>query len=248
MGNRNGVGIALSKDGNDIWEVENSSDNLQWRGVDVHQDNPGKWASCSTNHIYSSSPLDPAEELNHIPFKQTDSIPIAQKYYGYPSCFTVWDNSTVSNNPSGPRFAFNTGEQFSVRNPPTSPADARCADPKNNVRPALSFQAHSAPLDIVFYDGAKGPSNQGLTQWNGDAFVSFHGSWNRQPPTGYKVVRIPWTANGGGPAAAPSSKTGYETVVGAPDLSKCPNQCIRPAGLVFDQRGRMIVSSDATGE
>ncbi|KAG9086431.1 hypothetical protein FS749_003655 [Ceratobasidium sp. UAMH 11750] len=228
-GNRNAVGIALSKDGSDIWEVENSSDNLQWRGVDVHQDNP-------------------AEELNRIPLKQTDTIPIAQKYYGYPSCFTVWDNSTVPNNPSGPRFTFNTGEQFSVRNPPTSSTDAWCADPKNNVRPALSFQAHSAPLDIVFYDSAKGSSNQGLTKWNGDAFVSFHGSWNRQPPTGYKVVRIPWAANGSGPAAVPSSKTGYETVVGAPDPSKCPNQCVRPVGVVFDQYGRMIVSSDATGE
>lgn len=40
-GLRNAVGIALSQDGNDLWEVENSSDNVNWRGLDVHQDNPG---------------------------------------------------------------------------------------------------------------------------------------------------------------------------------------------------------------
>jgi glucose/arabinose dehydrogenase len=40
-GNRNAVGIALSKDGKDIWDAENSSDQVHWRGVDVHEDNPG---------------------------------------------------------------------------------------------------------------------------------------------------------------------------------------------------------------
>ncbi|KAG8736842.1 hypothetical protein FRC10_008802, partial [Ceratobasidium sp. 414] len=39
-GNQNGVGIALLKDENNIWEIENSSDEVTWRGVDVHQDNP----------------------------------------------------------------------------------------------------------------------------------------------------------------------------------------------------------------
>ncbi|KAG8694214.1 hypothetical protein FRC11_002368, partial [Ceratobasidium sp. 423] len=84
------------------------------------------------------------------------------------------------------------------------------------------------------------------TEWDGDAFVSFHGSWNREPPTGYKVVRIPW--NNGAPAASADSRSGYETIVAAPDLSRCPNNCIRPVGLVFDRLGRLFVSSDTTGE
>ncbi|KAG9126114.1 hypothetical protein FRC07_004820 [Ceratobasidium sp. 392] len=233
-GNRNGVGLASSKDGNSIWEAENSSDNLQWQGVDVHQDNP---------YV-----LTTAEELNLIPLKNASAIPLTQKYYGYPSCFTVWNSSSVPRNTTGPQFTFDTGEQFSVRAPPTNPTDAWCADPKNNVPPALSFQAHSAPLDIVLYNSTKGSSEEGLTPWDGDAFVSFHGSWNRDFPTGYKVVRIPFKEDGSGPVAAPNSQTGYETIVGAPDLSKCANQCIRPVGLVFDQGGRLIVSSDSTGE
>lgn len=40
-GTRNSVGIALSKDERDIWAVENGSDEIFWRGADVHHDNPG---------------------------------------------------------------------------------------------------------------------------------------------------------------------------------------------------------------
>jgi glucose/arabinose dehydrogenase len=54
------------------------------------------------------------------------------------------------------------------------------------------MQSHSAPLDIVFYnapsEGSEGYDTARMyavnTEWSGDAFVSFHGSWNRDPPTG----------------------------------------------------------------
>ncbi|KAG9078387.1 hypothetical protein FRC06_008395, partial [Ceratobasidium sp. 370] len=116
----------------------------------------------------------------------------------------------------------------------------------------MSLQAHAAPLDLVFYDRSKcalASNPGGLSQvWDGDAFASFHGSWNRDPPTGYAVVRIPFAKDGSGPIAKPNSKNGYETLVSVPDTTKCPDQCIRPVGIVFDQSGRMIVSSDDTGE
>jgi glucose/arabinose dehydrogenase len=51
--------------------------------------------------------------------------------------------------------------------------------------PTLTFTAHSAPLGIVFYDKARFPA-----EYRGDAFVAFHGSWNRTLPTGAKVVRV----------------------------------------------------------
>ncbi|CAE6493656.1 unnamed protein product [Rhizoctonia solani] len=230
-GLRNAVGIALSPDGEDLWEVENSSDNVFWRGVDVHQENP-------------------AEELNRIPLNNISSTPDAQKFYGYPWCYTAWDSSALTSS----SFTFPTGSQFSIRNPPDTPDDAWCSADQNNIKPVLSMQSHSAPLDIVFYN-APSSSSEGYstaklyavnTEWDGDAFVSFHGSWNRQPATGYKVVRIPW--NNGTPVASTDSRNGYETVIGAPDLSRCPNGCIRPVGLVFDRLGRLFVSSDTTGE
>ncbi|KAG9074603.1 hypothetical protein FS749_013810 [Ceratobasidium sp. UAMH 11750] len=233
-GLRNAVGIALSRDGHDLWEVENSVDDIRWQNVDVHQDNP-------------------AEELNLIRLNNTSTTPDAQKYYGYPTCYTAWDSSSLTT--SSPPFTFQTGEQFSIRTPgPGVQDDTWCNNEANNIKPRLSMQAHSAPLDIVFY---RAPSNTSEgwdtakryavnTQWDGDAFVSFHGSWNRDPPTGYKVVRIPWS--GSAPVAPANSQTGYETILGAPDVSKCPGGCVRPVGLAFDRLGRLFVSSDTTGE
>lgn len=93
--------------------------------------------------------------------------------------------------------------------------------------------------------------------------MSFHGSWDRTPPTGYKVIYIPW--KGGDPIAAADTQSGYqnllytEAVESEPNNS-CPNGCTRyipllshpancrPVGLAFDGRGRLYVSSDASGE
>jgi glucose/arabinose dehydrogenase len=51
--------------------------------------------------------------------------------------------------------------------------------------PDVLIQAHSAPLQIVFYEGDDFPA-----EYKGDAFVTLHGSWNRAHRTGYKVVRL----------------------------------------------------------
>jgi len=59
---------------------------------------------------------------------------------------------------------------------------ARCP---GTTPPEQPLQAHSAPLGISFYTGDQFPAS-----YQNDAFVAFHGSWNRDEPTGYKVVRI----------------------------------------------------------
>jgi glucose/arabinose dehydrogenase len=49
----------------------------------------------------------------------------------------------------------------------------------------VDLQAHSAPLGLVFYYGDSFPQ-----EYRGDLFVAYHGSWNRNEPTGYKIVSI----------------------------------------------------------
>lgn len=49
----------------------------------------------------------------------------------------------------------------------------------------VDLQAHSAPLGLAFYYGSSFPE-----EYRGDLFVAYHGSWNRNVPTGYKIVRI----------------------------------------------------------
>ncbi len=57
--------------------------------------------------------------------------------------------------------------------------------------PDVLFQSHSAPLGLQFYDRETFPE-----EYQNGAFVAFRGSWNRQEPTGYKLVFVPFDENG----------------------------------------------------
>ncbi len=56
---------------------------------------------------------------------------------------------------------------------------------KRSIVPDVLLTSHSAALGIVFYSGKMFPK-----EYNGDAFVALHGSWNRQKLTGYKIIRV----------------------------------------------------------
>ena len=51
--------------------------------------------------------------------------------------------------------------------------------------PDVLFEAHSAPLGMIFYTGTQFPA-----EYRGDAFVAIHGSGPYDKPDGYKVVRV----------------------------------------------------------
>ncbi|NES05178.1 MAG: hypothetical protein F6K22_21555 [Okeania sp. SIO2F4] len=57
--------------------------------------------------------------------------------------------------------------------------------------PDVLFQSHSAPLGLQFYDEETFPE-----EYQNGAFVAFRGSWNRQEPTGYKLVFVPFDESG----------------------------------------------------
>ncbi len=100
--------------------------------------------------------------------------------------------------------------------------------------PDVLFQAHSAPLGLVFYEGNQFPS-----AYRGDAFVALHGSWNSAHPTGYKVVRIKF-ANG-------RPQNSYENfVTGFWDGSTSPARVWgRPVGLAVAKDGSLLIADDA---
>ncbi|HVW91850.1 MAG TPA: sorbosone dehydrogenase family protein [Devosia sp.] len=99
--------------------------------------------------------------------------------------------------------------------------------------PDVLMQAHSAPLNIVFYEGDQfGPD------YKGDAFVALHGSWNRGSRTGYKVVLLPFK-NGKPTGDYEDFMTGM--VLGANDVWG------RPVGLAVGKDGSLFVSEDGNG-
>jgi glucose/arabinose dehydrogenase len=100
--------------------------------------------------------------------------------------------------------------------------------------PDVLFQAHSAPLGLVFYEGAQFP-----VDYKGDAFVAFHGSWNSGHPHGYKVVRVHFA--GGKPVG------GYEDfITGFWNGKTSPAHVYgRPAGLLVAKDGSLLIADDA---
>ncbi|HET8808338.1 MAG TPA: SMP-30/gluconolactonase/LRE family protein, partial [Methylophaga sp.] len=62
--------------------------------------------------------------------------------------------------------------------------------PQEVTFPVVEFQAHSANLGFKFYTGKQFPS-----EYQGDAIIAQHGSWNRTDPVGYSLVRVKFDDN-----------------------------------------------------
>ncbi|MER8953093.1 sorbosone dehydrogenase family protein [Mesorhizobium sp. M0833] len=99
--------------------------------------------------------------------------------------------------------------------------------------PDVLMQAHSAPMNIAFYDGKNFPAD-----YRGDAFVTMHGSWNRGARTGYKVVRLKF--RDGKPTGE------YEDFMTGFVIS---NDAVwgRPVGVAMAKDGSLIVTEDGNG-
>jgi glucose/arabinose dehydrogenase len=168
---------------------------------------------------------NPAEELNYL----GDVSAPSKTWFGYPTCFTVGDPSQIKN------ATFKLGDQF-VLAPNNTFNDKTCT--QKSKPPRLTFQAHSAPLDSKF------------DATFSNLFVTLHGSWNRQPATGYKLVTVPFTKGSSGYAPTAMSNThGYTDIFYSPNVSTCDsNSCTRPVGLAFDKKGRLYMTSDSSGE
>jgi glucose/arabinose dehydrogenase len=99
------------------------------------------------------------------------------------------------------------------------------------IAPSVPVQAHSAALGVAFYPltGGKFPAN-----YSGDAFVSFHGSWNRSAKTGYKIVRVDF--QNGKPASVTDFVVGF--------LKENGNAWGRPVDVQIAPDGSLLFSDD----
>lgn len=98
------------------------------------------------------------------------------------------------------------------------------------VVPDYALGAHTASLGLAFYEGHLFPP-----RFAGGAFVGQHGSWNRKPYSGYKVVFIPFAQ--GKPDGMPEDLlTGF--------LSTQGEALGRPVGVAVDRSGALLVADD----
>jgi glucose/arabinose dehydrogenase len=98
--------------------------------------------------------------------------------------------------------------------------------------PDVLVQSHSASLNLCFYDGAQFPP-----EYKGDIFAAFHGSWNRERRTGYKIVRVPFDKTTG------KARGDYEDFVTG-FVTPEGNVWGRPVGLTVAKDGSLLFSED----
>ncbi len=98
------------------------------------------------------------------------------------------------------------------------------------IAPDYAVGPHTASLGLTFADNSKLPAP--FTQ---GAFIGQHGSWNRKPHSGYKVIFVPFSA--GKPVGKP-----VEVLSGF--LNDKEQAMGRPVGVVIDQQGDLLVADD----
>ncbi|MBS1208154.1 MAG: L-sorbosone dehydrogenase [Proteobacteria bacterium] len=96
--------------------------------------------------------------------------------------------------------------------------------------PDYALGAHTAPLGLASSAGTSLPAS-----FANGMFIGQHGSWNRKPFSGYKVIFVPFVE--GKPVGAPVDVlTGF--------LSKEGTAYGRPVGVALDKQGALLVADD----
>lgn len=116
-----------------------------------------------------------------------------------------------------------------------SHVDARVKPPRPDlvavaIVPDYALGPHTASLGLAQSKGTSLPA-----RFANGMFVGQHGSWNRKPRSGYKVIFVPFT--GGKPSGAPIDVlTGFVRENG--------DAMGRPVGVAIDSKGALFVADD----
>ena len=98
------------------------------------------------------------------------------------------------------------------------------------IVPDYALGSHTASLGLAFYTADAFPA-----RYRGGVFIGQHGSWNRKPPSGYRVVFVPF-ANGKPSGPPEAFLTGF--------LNKKDEAQGRPVGVAVDKTGALLVADD----
>jgi glucose/arabinose dehydrogenase len=155
------------------------------------------------------------------------------QHYGYPYC---WREYQLGN------MGLGQGTAWAWPTTMDNVTDQDCRERYDE--PVATLPAHSAPLGMTFYRYQNETTCPGIipfpAELDGFAFIAYHGSWNRDIPTGYKVVFVDLRQQANGNATPPT-----DLLSSAGCYAKWDDGT-RPVDLTFDRCGRLWVTSDGS--
>src|SRR5690606_10724017 len=98
------------------------------------------------------------------------------------------------------------------------------------LAPDYALGAHTSSMGLTFYTGSLLPQ-----RYRNGAFIGQHGSWNRKPRSGYKVIFVPFE-NGQPSGSAEDILSGFVDAKG--------QAMGRPVGVTTDKQGALLVADD----
>jgi len=218
--------VIASKDGRKLYVTVGSNSNVGENGLDKEEGRAAIWevdAATGAHRIFASGLRNP-NGMDWEP--QTGKLWTSVNERDEIGSDLVPDYVTSVQDGAFYGWPFSYyGQHVDVRVSPQNPQLVAKA-----IAPDYAVGPHTASLGMVFSDGKSlpAPFTEGL-------FVSQHGSWNRKPHSGYKVMFVPFAD--GKPSGAPVDLlTGF--------LNADEKAQGRPVGVINDQRGGVLVADD----
>ncbi|ALK99083.1 sorbosone dehydrogenase [Massilia sp. WF1] len=217
--------VVASPDGKKLYITVGSNSNAAENGMDIEQGRAAIWEydiASGGHRIYASGLRNP----NGLDFQpQTKALWTAVNERDELGNDLVPDYMTAVKDGAFYGWPYSYyGQHVDTRVEPQKPALVATAIP-----PDYALGAHTASLGLAFYDARL------LPQFRNGALIGQHGSWNRKPHSGYKLVYVPFTD--GKPSGPPQDVlTGF--------LSRDGKAYGRPVGVAVDRQGAILLADD----
>jgi glucose/arabinose dehydrogenase len=218
--------VIASKDGGKLYVTVGSNSNIGENGLDQEEGRAAIWEvdRATGNHRIFASGIRNPNGLAWEPSSGALWTAVNERDEIGSDLVPDYITSVKDGGFYGWPFSY-YGQHVDVRVEPQQPEMVAKA-----IAPDYAVGPHTASLGLTFAEGNKLPA-----QFKEGAFIGQHGSWNRKPHSGYKVIFVPFSA--GKPTGQPVDVlTGF--------LNDEEKAMGRPVGVVIDQQGDLLVADD----
>jgi glucose/arabinose dehydrogenase len=217
-------GLVASPDGKKLYVSVGSNSNIGEKGMDIEQGRAAIWEhdiASGAGRVYASGLRNPVGMDFHPQSKALWTAVNERDELG---------NDLVPDYITSVKDGGFYGWPYSYYG---QIVDARVKPPRPDlvakaIKPDYALGSHTASLGLAFYDAELMP------QFRNGALIGQHGSWNRKPASGYKLIFVPFAD--GQPSGPPQDVlTGF--------LGK--DQAYgRPVGVAVDKQGAILLADD----